>query len=145
MLTYEQLDAVADSVNPALLAVTLVVPWAPGVRGKLRPIRWIVATALALGVVYSLRFIDEKLGLWPAWGLDYSTHSALAIALVTLWLFASKTWAALGFCIFTSYAILMVYQHYHTWADILTTALIVGPLAFVIGRIFLRPIRGLLR
>jgi len=140
MLSYEQLDAIADSVNPVLLGLTLVVPWTPWFKAKLRPVRWIVAVLLALAIVYGMQFVDATLGWWPRWKLDYSTHSALAIALIVLWSFASLMGLAVGLGVFGLYAALMVYQQYHTWADILSTALVIGPLVWGVGAA-LRPRR----
>src|SRR5262245_18779693 len=121
MFSYEVLDAIADKINPALLGVSLILPWMPGVKPRVPPGRWLAMIASAASVVDGLQYLDKTCDIWSRWHDDYSTHSAAAIALVTLWSFASMAWFGAGLIIYVSYAALMVYQRYHSWHDILST------------------------
>src|SRR5690606_6806076 len=72
-------------------------------------------------VSYGLMFLDNALGIWPAVGLDYSTHTAVALTLVlSLCGLARPFWKLLASS-FVLYALLMLYQKYHTVPDILST------------------------
>ncbi|MBQ1783863.1 MAG: hypothetical protein II007_09445 [Gammaproteobacteria bacterium] len=103
----------------------------------LRQRRWLTAARnlasglIAAAIVYGLMLVDLWLGLWPRWGLDYSTHSALAIALVVQlwWLLPRLRWLWLGSLL--AYAALMRYQGYHSWGDMVTTALAVLPVLVI--------------
>jgi hypothetical protein len=60
-------------------------------------------------------------------GLDFSTHTAVAVALVvSLCAIKPSTWFGWVAVLFGYFA-LMLYQRYHTVADIVTTAAIITP------------------
>ena len=72
--------------------------------------------------------IDNTIKLWPKLGLDYSTHSAVALVLV-LFLYLLKP----KFCIYyivslLLYFWLMVLLEYHSVLDVFSTVLIILPL-----------------
>ncbi len=72
--------------------------------------------------------IDSTIKLWPKLGLDYSTHSAVALVLV-LFLYLLKP----KFCIYyiaslLLYFWLMVLLQYHSVLDVFSTVLIILPL-----------------
>lgn len=128
MPSYETLDAIADAYVPALGILWLLL-----VLAALLAREWKAALMrLALGsanlvVAYGLMWLDSMLGAWSAIGLDYSTHAAVAFALVL----AAGTIArhlllpaALSLAL---YACLMLYQQYHSVADIASTLLVIGP------------------
>ncbi|WP_374402986.1 hypothetical protein [Niveibacterium sp.] len=128
MLDYETLDAIADAYTPLLGGLWLLLAVSPLPRGQWR----LAALRIALGlttlvVCYGLMFADKALGIWPALGLDYSTHSAVAIAAVgilgTLLPRLRPTWIAS----LLAYFALMLYQRYHSLADIATTAAVIAP------------------
>lgn len=131
MLSYEFLDTIADAVNPLLALITLVLPWVPTLRRRVRPVAFLAGTALSIAIVYALQAIDHAAGLWPALGFDYSTHSAFTAALITslgvlerrlLWIFVP---------VFFGYAALMLYQRYHSLADIVTTTVVIVPCSLI--------------
>jgi hypothetical protein len=130
MLTYQTLDAIADAVTPLLLGTTLLLPAIPAFRARTGLARWYLRLAATLFLVYGLMLIDGQLRLWPAFGADYSTHTALALALVGLWHTTGKRMLAVGLAIFVAYIALMLYQRYHTPLDIVTTAGVIGLLLF---------------
>ncbi len=129
MPSYETLDAIADLYTPLLaLAALAVLLRAPG------GLQWQVLGArmarLAAGalVAYGLMFLDNWLQLWPALGMDYSTHTAVALVLA-MFIAAHapnvRLWCGVSLL---AYAALMLVQRYHTAADIVTTALVAGGL-----------------
>lgn len=126
-MSWETWDAIADSVIPILGLSALIWPWLRW-RGAWRPAALnVTITLLSVGFCYALSALDGKFGWWPAVGLDFSTHTALAIALtVSLSSIKPSTWMAWT-AILLGYFVLMVYQRYHTWADIGTTAVIIAP------------------
>lgn len=132
MLNYQQLDLIADSYTPLLAAI-----WLSSALWPLRQRRWPTAARnlasglVAAAIVYGLMFVDLWLALWPRWALDYSTHSALAIALVVQlwWLLPRQRWLWLTSLL--AYAGLMRYQGYHSWGDMVTTCLVVAPLLLI--------------
>lgn len=123
-MDYETLDKIADAYVP-LLAVAFL----GGITGLalnkpnerqvlLRVFLFFVGLLL---VSYGLMSLDNALGIWPAAGLDYSTHTAVALTLVlSLCVLARQFWKPLASS-FVLYALLMLYQKYHTVLDILST------------------------
>lgn len=129
MSSYETLDAIADAYTPLLALAGFALLLRPlfALRWQVLGIRLSRLAAGAL-VAYGLMFVDNRLLLWPAMGLDYSTHTAVALVLV---MFLSAHMArARRLCWISlfAYALLMLYQRYHTIADIVTTAAVVGML-----------------
>ncbi len=127
-MTYEELDRIADLYVP-----TLAVAWCGLLLYHLLMRQWwlsgrVAVTGLfAVAVAYGVMFFDNAVRLWPSVGLDYSTHTALALALgLQLVVFAPRF---RGFVIASqiAYGALMHYQAYHTWADMFTTAICVLP------------------
>lgn len=135
MLSYETLDAIADSYNPALALVSLAFIAAGMFRTQWRLVTLRIAGFITIvSVAYGLMFLDRHLNIWPAFGLDYSTHTAVALGLVLFLSFSAPRWAALWFFSLISYVLLMLYQRYHTIADIITTGLAVGiPMALALA------------
>lgn len=127
MPSYETLDLIADAHNPLLGLL-----WIALVAHALRERRLRTAThralrgLLCLAVAYGLEYVDLATGLWARLGLDYSTHTAVAVALVaTLWAI-SRIGGWLAVATFALYAPLMVHQGYHGIGDILGTTLAMG-------------------
>jgi len=126
---YEQWDAVADSYIPILFLISLVVVAVLArQRGRATLKRYLLYFGLSLTTCYGLMFIDKSLGIWPRVGLDYSTHTALALVFAVFICKEREVWSGLAVSAsFVAYAALMVYQHYHSIADIATTAVAVLP------------------
>ena len=127
MTTYDVLDRVADSVNPTLALLALSLPWLRAYR-SLSPPPWLrlSATLLCVGVAYAGQAFDTLTGIWPAHSLDYSGHTAVCVALLSSLWHLGRPWMLASIAIGSAYAALMMYQGYHTLADILTTAIPVG-------------------
>jgi hypothetical protein len=132
MLSHQTLKIVADSVNPTLGILALAFPFAKW-RGQWSPAsRHIAITLVIVALTYSLRAALGLEAVWAHWGMDFTTHGAICIVLsVSL---ASLSWQRswIWGAIFVGYDILMVYQAYHTWADIGTTTALMLPLALLV-------------
>ncbi len=77
-------------------------------------------------------------------GLDYSTHTAAAIALamfIGIGLRARSPWILLGTTLL-AYGELMFYLGYHTWLDMGVTAAAIGLGLWLIYRVPLERISG---
>jgi hypothetical protein len=133
MFDYQTLDTLADSYTP-LLALACLSWLLKGVYqkqfSKIKVHGGFIVYALL--VSYGFMAWDNQFHVWPALGLDYSTHTAVAFSLVvSLCLLCSpltKWWLASLFM----YGGLMRYQNYHSYLDMLSTALVVS--------IFLAPV-----
>ncbi|MDC9700985.1 MAG: hypothetical protein PSN37_01950 [Alphaproteobacteria bacterium] len=149
-MTDDQLDMIADAYFLFIIFIAVIactksirlvrrekfsVSLATSLSGLIRFI-------LSISIVYAIMYLDNSLKLWPKFGLDYSTHTALALAaLISLissipsrslgtlrcWVYIFQLIASFG-----TYAILMIYQEYHTPRDILSTALFVTPILFLV-------------
>jgi hypothetical protein len=126
------LDAIADSINPSLLVLALIAPW---IQRRRPPWAFWGCTFLSLVVVYVIQFLDHQLMLWPRAGLDYSTHTAFAVAVIVSLGAFDRRWFFILLPVLIAYATLMMYLEYHSLADILTAALVIGPPTWLIHRI----------
>jgi len=134
LLSYEFLDHLADAYNPVLAAAWLLLVGHALVFRRWRAALARVALGLgALLVAYGGMWLDDALGVWPSMGLDYSTHAAVALALcAALWVLARRSRIVVAVSL-AAYCLLMVYQRYHTPADIASTLLVVAvPMAGVV-------------
>jgi hypothetical protein len=126
MPSYETLDAIADSYNPLLLVAAVVVLglalWKK--EWRLAGVR-VLGIGIVLGVTYGLRFLESTFGWWGTRGLDYSTHTALSVSFVVFLTITTRKLAAFWIGSLLAYFALMLYQKYHTLADILSTSLVV--------------------
>lgn len=138
-MSYETLDAIADAYNPMLFFSVLLFCFL-----QIRKERFSLRTALSYGVeimlylfaVYGLKYLDQRFGLWPGVGWDYSTHTAFALAMTwPLWLYQASPLRWCWPLSFVAYAVLMMYQGYHSFADIISTTVVIGILLFGCQRI----------
>ncbi len=123
------LSAAADATDPLLAVIGLLFPWLERHACSRRfGRRWKVwrALLLALLVVYGLRFVDDTFSLWPRFGLDYSTHTAFAVAIVTVLASTSRRWLFWLTAVLIGYAFLLIYFGYHSVSDIVSTAVIIA-------------------
>jgi len=136
MLSYDLVDHIADSHNPVLGALWLALCLFPISKLQWRASVARVLLGLAcLLVAYGMMWLDGAIHVWHAVGLDYSTHTAVATAMVITLAVMSPRAGLIAFGLLCLYVPLMLYQRYHTLGDILSTAVVVAPLCAVIGRV----------
>jgi hypothetical protein len=136
MPSYETLDAIADTYVPllAVVAFALIIV-ALFKRAWLVAGVWFATLGAALAVAYGFMFIDRHFGLWSTLGLDYSTHTAVALALLAPIITHLPRFAALWAGTLAAYVLLMLYQGYHTVSDIAVTAgAVIVPIWLVAAR-----------
>lgn len=129
MTNYEVLDLVADSYNRVLgllwLATMAIAMWQRAWRCTLY--RAIFGTAL-VSVARLLEIADWYSGAFPGAGLDYSSHTAIALGMVV---YLAVVWKQHWIWWWTSMACylgLVLYQRYHTLDDVIVTAIVSAPL-----------------
>ncbi len=139
MLDYETLDSIADIYLPLLGAISLTVTTITGITGRWQ-LLGIQAGALLTGllIAYGLMFIDDYFRLWPLMDLDYSTHTAVALVLITFLIITLKQYVLFWISSLVLYILLMLYQGYHTLADITTTAFVIGLIVLPGALLFFR-------
>ncbi len=124
---YEILDSIADSYVPGLLIcfIFLSVVNAKNI-GKTKILKSSVLLVIFLIFSYGFMALDKYFGWYAGVGLDYSTHTALSVSLVIAIqiLVGFRYWVTISLLV---YFLLMLYQQYHTVADIVTTLLLVVP------------------
>lgn len=141
---YRVLDPVADAVDPILTLLVLLAPrlerrwpgWWPALRHWLRG-------GVVLAIVYAVRALDARFGIWAAIGADYSTHTAYAVALALCLACWSRRWRWPMAVVLLGYAGLILVVGYHSFRDVVTSAavagLTAGAVCFVLGDRTRRP------
>jgi len=136
-LSYKALDQIADAYIP-LLAITLLLTVIilffkmPEERKVLG--RTFIYSLLLVVISYGLMFLDKRFHLWPAADLDYSTHTAVSMALVIPLCLLLRRYQVIFILSLVAYIALMLYQQYHSVPDILTTGVVIALCGFVIYR-----------
>jgi hypothetical protein len=140
-MSYETLDSIADAYIPILLGLFLA-----GLVGKLYKninsyrlvfVKFLYSIVLLI-ISYSIMFFDNATRLFPMLGLDYSTHTAVALSLVyALCLLLANRWMVFASSMLM-YAGLMLYQGYHTIADVVVTAAVISLFAFGVYTLMIR-------
>jgi len=125
------MSLVADLVAPLLIILVVAAPFT--LREALPRSPWPFWFRALLGVaaVYILMLTDLWLHLWDRFGLDYSTHTALAVSLSVSLVALSRRWLLFLVPLLLLYAWLMIALDYHSAADIMTTAIVVGPITWL--------------
>ena len=135
MLSYQTLDTIADAYIPALfiLCLCLLIKLILN-RNWQTVLRQGGLLVMGLVVAYALMFIDQYFSLWPMFDLDYSTHSAVSLVLIITLSVMLASWRMVWWLSLLGYFLLMLYQQYHSLADIISTVLIVGAVLFPLVR-----------
>ena len=137
MLDYQTLDTIADAYTPllAILSVAVIVGRAFHRRWKLAYLNF--SLFLTEGIIsYGLMYLDRAFQLWPSVGLDYSTHTAVALVLVVFLTLTLPRYALFWSVSLLCYLLLMLYQKYHSLSDIISTVFAVGILLLPIVLLF---------
>jgi hypothetical protein len=131
-MNYQQLDAIADGVNPTLAILTIILPF------LIRPLPsgsrslFFLGTAISMAAMYFIGWLDKRLGIWAAFQLDYSSHTGFAVVLLVSLSIWNRRLNVPSAVIMLSYITLMLYQKYHSVADIATAIAVIGPLTFAL-------------
>ncbi|MEC6881692.1 hypothetical protein [Photobacterium piscicola] len=127
-MTFEQWAFITDLYTPMIVIICVIsmvkLEREQGMRSGLFSLSGVL---LSMAFIYAVMFVDNTLEIWPAFNLDYSTHTA--IALVFIGYFIVYTPKLRGVMVFSivGYALLMIHQKYHTLSDIISTTIIVMP------------------
>ena len=126
MLSYSMLDTIADAYVPALALFSLLwVSKSVFIQEWKSAVGQVCLLSYVLVVAYGWMLIDNRFGIWPSYGHDYSTHTAVALGLACFLLCMPKPqWQLILFSL-ASYGLLMFYQQYHTVADMVSTSVVV--------------------
>jgi hypothetical protein len=132
------LGSLADSFNPLLAIVALVVPFLRRPRTGRATIAYYLSTGAAIGIVYLVRFIDRRNQIWASFGLDYSTHSAFAASLAASIGAFDRRWAVPLALAVLLYFALEMFMRYHGVLDILSSAVPAAVAAFLLSQLAAR-------
>ncbi len=127
------MDIIADLINPLLGCFIIAGPlilWRVK-HAHSRPWMFWGASLLAVAMVYVLTFIDRYFQLWSKFGLNFSTHTALAVSLVTsLGILYRRSLFFLVPLLFF-YIWLMLRLGYHSALDVIAAAVISVPITLM--------------
>ncbi|MCX4027373.1 hypothetical protein H0A36_24700 [Endozoicomonas sp. SM1973] len=133
MLSYEVLDFIADCYIPLLIIYALLLI---GLVATKKGLKLALTYLLVLGVgiipVYIIWYLDNRLRLWSALELDYSTHTALALTVVVYLVIYKQKYVNYFVASLMAYGVLMLYQQYHSLLDIITTTVVILPVVLAI-------------
>ncbi|KJF98789.1 hypothetical protein [Photobacterium leiognathi] len=132
-MTYQQWALIADVYTPMIALACLITILRVMMKGNVQQglIRLGLVASSTL-FIYGVIFLDNALHIWPTFGLDYSTHTAIALVFVAYFIVYKSRLMHLIVISMFSYALIMVHQHYHTVADILTTTVFILPVLLLI-------------
>ncbi|WP_422767868.1 hypothetical protein ACOX9X_20230 [Photobacterium leiognathi subsp. mandapamensis] len=132
-MTYQQWAFIADVYTPMIALACFISILRVMMKGNVQQgfIR-LGLVVLSTLFIYGVMFLDNVLHIWPAFGLDYSTHTAIALVFVAYFIVYKSRLMHLMVISMFSYALIMVHQHYHTVADILTTLVFILPALLLI-------------
>jgi hypothetical protein len=125
------LPAVAANLVCPLLALGAVV--AP-LRERARVRLWL-ATAAAVASVYALTFADRHFRWWRSAGLDFSTHTGVAVVLALAIAFRAPRLRPALAVLVAGYEALIVVLGYHGVGDVITTVAVVVLVAWPVLRL----------
>lgn len=137
MPSYETLDTIADAYTPLLVIVSLAFIVVALFRAQWRVAGLrLLTVSVVVTIAYGLMFFDARFNIWSTFGLDYSTHTAVALVLVAFLTANRPRLTVLWVGSLIAYVLLMLYQGYHTVSDItVTAAVVIVPTWLVVARL----------
>ncbi|WP_163133892.1 hypothetical protein [Agarivorans sp. Alg241-V36] len=122
------LALLADLYTPLQAFALLWVGWRLFRNSETRQLFKQVSGWLLLSILisYSLMFADNHWQWWPSFGLDYSTHTAIAFSLQLAIHKVLPKQRVVSWLAYLAYLCLMWLLNYHSVMDMLTTMLSVG-------------------
>jgi len=135
-MSYETLDRIADAYIPILAIVYLLYMIYSASKRKWKDVGNLVFIfLLGMIVAYGFMITDNHFKIAEKFSLDYSTHTAVSLVLVLMLTLKLNRYKWMWILSFVGYALLMLYQRYHTILDILITGILVG--SFYWGGLFI--------
>ena len=132
---YECWDQIADGINPALALIAIgALAFSGGAKEYGRAL-WAMVLVIGLMFVYLMQWVDRAVSIWAQWGGDYSTHTAFAVAVVGALSALGRRWAIVFGSVFVLYVLLMLYQRYHSIADIVSSGGLLAIVVFGLDRL----------
>ncbi|MEC6830382.1 hypothetical protein VXS06_01225 [Photobacterium toruni] len=127
-MTFEQWAFIADIYTPIIVFMCVIclvlLERRQGMRSGLLAFSGVLLSTI---FIYAVMFLDNTLGIWPAFNLDYSTHTAIALVFIGYFIVYTPKIRLLMILSIVGYALLMIHQKYHTLTDIISTTIIVMP------------------
>ncbi|WP_318502654.1 hypothetical protein [Photobacterium leiognathi] len=82
-MTYQQWALIADIYTPMIALACFISILRVMMKGNVQQgfIR-LGSVVLSALFIYGVMFLDNALHIWPTFGLDYSTHTAIALVFV---------------------------------------------------------------
>lgn len=129
------LEIAADAYIPALMLACLGLVVKPMLRGERRQaVSRLAFLGAGCALAFGLRWLDERYRFWPRAGMDYSTHTAVALVLALVLLVSVRRGRWLVMLTLPGYGLLMLSLGYHTVADMLSTTVAVLALYYPVIR-----------
>ncbi|SMY33993.1 hypothetical protein [Photobacterium andalusiense] len=127
-MTFEQWAFIADLYTPIIVILCIIFILLAGRHhGFKKSLFQLEGVVLSAVFIYAIMFLDNAIGIWPAFDLDYSTHTAIALVFIGYFIVYTPKLSVLMILSMVGYAALMMHQKYHTLADIMTTTICVMP------------------
>ncbi len=123
-----ELDLFSHTINPVLGLLALLLPLTKAHRPYIQRARYYGALVSVVVLAYLWMYFERRYQWWEhVWGVTFSTHTAVHVAILSgLWQLGRR-WRVASVFIGVSYALLMVYRHYHAPSDIALTTLAILP------------------
>ena len=123
-----EIDLLSHAINPILGLIAIALPFLKRYRERISPHRYYPALMLAVALAYAWMHFEREYRWWEdLWGVTFSTHTAVHVAILSALWQLSIRWRLASVLIGTAYACLMVLRHYHAPADIALTAVALLP------------------
>ena len=132
MTFYAQLDVFSQSINPVLGLIALCTPWITGQRIVVHRAYFIGAFS-AVALAYLWWWGAKSSHQWEhAWGIQFSTHWAVHLAILSAFWQLRGRWRAAAILIALAYGVLIWARRYHTLAEMLATSVALLPTLWLV-------------
>jgi hypothetical protein len=123
-----EIDLLSHAINPILGLLALGLPITKRYRDLMIKRRYYTALTLAVLLAYCWMHFEREYRWWEQlWGVTFSTHTAVHVAILSALWQLSIRWRLASVLIGATYACLMVVRHYHAPSDIALTAAAMVP------------------
>src|ERR1700722_4749615 len=123
-----EIDLFSHTINPILGLLALGLPITKRYRDFMINRRYYTALTFAVLLAYCWMHFEREYRWWEQlWGVTFSTHTAVHVAILSALWQLSVRWRLASVFIGAAYALLMVVRHYHAPSDIGLTAVSLLP------------------